>query len=124
MLDYPTCLKLKEAGFPQKRALPTGRRQADGADIWFADGYAVTEMPASEPTLEELIEACGEEFKGLLPPNATPLGGWAAIKEVGWVKPMGENATPFHQASWESWNVVCGPTPEEAVANLYLALKK
>ena len=56
MLSYKTCLKLKEAGFPQKgkgTCTHNGIRKGKLELIYF-------------PTLEELIEWCGGEFDSLI----------------------------------------------------------
>lgn len=56
------------------------------------------------PTLSELIEACGEQFLSL---EKNP-DGWLASSEEDGNMPVG----------------IDGATPEEAVANLWLALNK
>lgn len=65
------------------------------------------------PSLEELIEACGEEFKGLIYGESYEVGKpWGAYRiilgyECGLNSPETE-----------------GSTPSEAVANLWLELNK
>lgn len=96
MLSYQTALKLKEAGFPQKHILVNLNGQMmclcgsrDEGDVHI-------------PTLEELIEACGEHLFLL----------HREIKTKNW-------------AAWGLDKFICdGNTPSEAVANLYLELYK
>ena len=78
-MDYALAKQLKDAGFPGLSGL-------------------------AEPTLTELIEACGERFESL---NRHGEGAWGA---EGWPT---DNTTPL---------LVVGSTPEEAVAKLWLAL--
>ena len=59
------------------------------------------------PTLEELIEACGDEFRGL------EVGDWPA-----------EDKSHIWYAKSKSQVIAEGSTPEEAVANLWLELNK
>lgn len=56
------------------------------------------------PTLSELIEACGEDFLKL----TKDVTGWLAYGEDEPLEPL----------------ETVGPTPEEAVARLWLALNK
>lgn len=84
-------LELKAAGFPQK---------GDTVFIGANDEVAV------EPSLEELIDACGEEFDKLQLEETRP-NKWFAY-------------------GGEAMFTLCGigSTPEEAVARLWLALNK
>lgn len=93
-MDYELALKLKNAGFPQ--------RAEDLINEVEFQGKKYTKP--TEPTLEELIEACGEEFGSL-----TFQGGtcWVA---VGWI-----NGKPYQEE---------GSTPLEAVANLWLCINR
>jgi hypothetical protein len=87
-LSYQTAVKLKEAGFPQDYTnAPIGEPVSD---------YVYS------PTLEELIEACGDELYDLQmkSPNY-------------WI------ATGNQDGEWKEG---FGSTPSEAVANLWLAL--
>lgn len=111
MLTYSKALELKNAGFPQKFGF--GKRHGKG-DYILSTGLIFTgENPqaigqdniAYVPTLEELIEACGEGFRELCRwEKGNDLGDWQAI------------GVP-HQIYW-------GPSPEMAMADLYLALHK
>ena len=62
------------------------------------------------PPLEELIEACGEEFEQLL-----KVLDWSAKAPEGVKK--GWEAISIHEGKWEF-----GLTPTEAVARLWLVL--
>lgn len=138
-MTYELAKQLKDAGFPQKQSefywrlgyhtsesfekgISTGREGI------FSDTFTRTHFPypryrtadvkwnerdlakldeteVADPTLSELIEACGDEFFELQ--CFTPL-----------------NASKFWQAHSTSDIYQRGSTPAEAVANLYLALKK
>lgn len=91
-MNYELARQLKEAGFPQ-----------DGI------GQFVDTKLAS-PTLSELIEACGDDFDGLMPQRRVKnsLGKFVAMKD-----------------RYESLSdCFFGETPEEAVAKLWLKLNK
>lgn len=117
MLDYPTCLKLKEAGFPQD--LKKGdwyyftRRKGE----WLVDSVLRADSLKGKtlkiPSLEELIEACGERLIGLDSPR---VGDDYKTAEL-W-------AATGARGEMELWTLGEGHTPEEAVANLWLALAK
>ena len=103
MISYELAKALKDAGFPQDGE---GFRYCDECpehEIHFLDHGLVYVLA---PTLSELIAACGEDFKiltrdkGLLS-DLTNLP-WAAV------------------ATEEIFGL--GPTPEEAVAALYLSI--
>jgi hypothetical protein len=87
MISYELAQELKAAGYPIKKHLIT-RYQRDIA----------------VPTLEELIEACGDSV-GLSRINATECNAWK--KDF----PTSDAPAVFH-----------GSTPIEAVARLWLAL--
>ena len=89
-MSYELAKKLKEAGFPQ-----TGTHFDNNGDMygWSNDVYY--------PTLEELIEACGDEFDFL---HMTP----------------NRNSWACHSQTDEAFGA--GSTPTEAVARLWLAL--
>ena len=120
-MNYELCKKLKDAGFPQEPRISTGgvdgevfggfyhvgMIDGDGAFGYFTvseyEEYlkrdSTKHVIAKAPTLSELIEACGERFDAL-----QSLGGrWGARASI---------------LSAE------GSTPEEAVANLWLALQE
>jgi hypothetical protein len=112
-------IQLKDAGFPQEGKNNTflfgynfrgGEPTTYKLQTWdehCADPqYEAVVGKLYVPTLEELIEACGEEFADLklLPASK----GWACERQL-----WGENMTP---------DVYFGSTPTEAVAKLWLAL--
>lgn len=115
MLDYPTCLKLKEAGFPFdwddvircKGGELCPARKCAGWHNWAflneEQKKSYREDFSNQPTLSELIEACRQkepEFK------------LAFYSHGVVVERKGKD------------DIEIQPTPEEAVANLYLALAK
>lgn len=92
-------LRLKNAGFPQKEG-----------DWYTSDGQWIPEEERRYiPTLSELIEACGE-FNELV-----NLGD-------KWIAYGGGKDTVRNVEQWHAFGE--GSTPEEAVANLWLALNK
>lgn len=102
MISYDLAKQLKEAGFPLRYA--TG----DAPDLSFL--ICVDAFWYWPPTLEELIDGCGDKFGyvGRVIKGDSTTGyvtTWYAT-ELG--KPMQE---------------IYGPTSSEAVARLYLALK-
>jgi hypothetical protein len=95
---YELAKELKDAGFPQK--------EGKYATSW--------EPPDSAylPTLEELIEACGERFNVLrsVHNHQGNIIEWVASAESGFDR--------------KAEKLVVHPTPTEAVARLWLALNK
>ena len=107
MITYELAKELKDAGFPQPSHTPLsiprlGISEVDGSFVHF-------------PTLSELIDACGKYV--VLEQTKT---GWTAYHD----------SEPFQSPAGLSGvdTLMClaedGPTPEEAVARLWLALKK
>lgn len=95
-LDYPIAKKLSDAGFPQ-----------GGRGTWLGDPAALVVRSGDRvyvPTLEELIEACGLAFGGLVKGSQN----WAATS----------NALIVPLCASE------GLTSTEAVARLWLSLQK
>jgi len=90
-MTYQLAKKLKDAGFA-------------GANEWFKSPYDEI-LPA--PTLEELIEACGEKFYGL-----------HRMVNSEWLAFMYDIEDSTRQLE------VKGATSFEAVANLWLELHK
>ncbi len=100
MIDYKLIKELKEAGFPIKTLDDIGDNLPDTTVVYkrtFVEGLMA-------PTLSELIEACGEEFKGLSRIKENP-------EKNRWVA-FGFNSEFAFQA------------PEEAVAKLWLKLNE
>lgn len=99
-MKYETAKALKEAGFPLK---PTPSQNYPQ----LVTDLIIDHVRYQYPTLSELIDVCGDGFTRLLRIHD------ANIKEgVFRFEAMGRNIEEV------------GSTPEEAVANLYLALKK
>lgn len=100
-LTYQDCQELKDAGFPQELngdyVLVNGTKREGFYDKEFAGVYC--------PTLEELIEECGERFVDLI--NSTKYES-----DVKW------------QANGENTDTQFGSSPIQAVKNLYCALNK
>lgn len=101
-MKYELAKKLKDAGFPQKFIFP------DDLELKARVAMARDEDIVTYPNLSELIEACGDGFEYL---NRVHGGGWVA----------GTHDTPIEGTLGVS-NFENGTTPEEAVANLWLAL--
>lgn len=117
-MNYELAKKLKDAGFPQRVTYSTEYTGAkaytsDGELIEFDDGFWRNGSPIYYvPTLSELIDVCGEDFRMLL------------------------LHTQYKKKLSEPWETIpnkkrrpeikgCkGKTPEEAVANLWLVLNK
>ena len=101
-LSYEIAKALKDNGYPQ---IPQNgfhfERDEEGKEI---DGSVTT------PTLSQLIEACGERLEGLI----HQINGG----DSEWV------ATQFQPHGGVGTRTASGPTPEEAVARLWLALNK
>jgi hypothetical protein len=93
-MTYELAKQLKDAGFPLK----TDYKERGIVEYEATEGGAVGYY---EPTLSELIEACGDRFVGLDRFD----GGWKATGVIS--------------------NLLCsrdGSVPEEAVGKLWLAL--
>ena len=94
-MNYELAKKLKDAGFKQ------GNENGQECDEWI-DGYYI-------PTLSELIEACGENFR------------LQTSKPFLW---QADNCGDFNEWDNEKYIAGTGNTSKEAVANLWLALNK
>ncbi len=102
-MNYELAKQLKDAGFPQ----PEGKLSIKHRGIFFQDGYF--------PTLEELIEACGEDFENL--EAHAPEAGWRAyMTQEAFDRVVG------HECVLDCCGYETGSTPTEAVAHLFLAL--
>lgn len=99
-MDFIVAKDLMEAGFA-KPAHPNGQMLMSPAHAPFDHSKDVY-----EPTLDELIEACGRQFHSLYYRGDAEMGRWSACTR-------GEH--PAHS--------YLGQTPTEAVARLWLALK-
>lgn len=102
-MNYETAKKLKDGGFPQGLT----EHQYGWVEVhqsFELDNGDMT-IGVSTPTLSELIEACGKNFEVLWQ-------GWGGEK---W---LAAQTTSYGDPE----NYQTGSTPEEAVANLWLAL--
>jgi len=113
-LSYALYNKLKDLGFPQfvcdKLKSPRGR-YITGDDEF---NTAKIKRSVYVPTLSELIEACGDREKNYDQPfflNFVYKDRW----DTGYSSQGNDPFTPIE---------VSGSTPEEAVANLWLAINK
>lgn len=110
-MNYELAKKLKDAGFPQKVSI--GSFVWDyGLDAWQLardQEEVVLDTVLVCPTLSELIEACGEDFLTLR-----------------WHYKRGDSGEREWKAKptypYNNPGIYIGPTPEEAVAKLWLAL--
>lgn len=107
-MKYELALRLRDAGFPIRsgsdvhQLLPIRYIHADGEHLTLMMGAPYLQGESFiEPTLEELIEACGDGFETL-------------TKSVDGFGARGP------KVDTKEWSV--GSTPTEAVAELYLAL--
>lgn len=110
MIDYKLALQMKEAGFNQTGYGGYYDIYENGDTSIGRGSYRTIGVVETvyAPLIEEVIEACGEDFYGLYKKS----GGWLAnsrhlIDEVSGV---------VHQEEWY------GSTPLEAVCKLWLAL--
>ena len=103
-MDYLLAKQLKDAGFPQK--------EFSFNQPFTGNGWPGDVRPADypyNPTLEELIEACGDELRYLENDER---------KSATW------KAYPRHYKADNPKDYHLGSTPTEAVAKLWLALNK
>ena len=104
-MNYELALKLKNAGFPQSKewleAIAYGISSED-----IAEG----QERITKPSLSQLIDACGEDFKSLEKTRRTTANVGTCI---------------FIAIPWEEEKYLkhIGSTPEESVADLWLALQ-
>jgi len=93
--------QLKDSGFPQTRKVG-----------FYKDGVLLESL--NDPTLEELIEACGDTFWGI---RRHPLkrGWWRADIEGFQAASIDENEKVSRLGE--------GQTPTEAVARLWLSIQ-
>ena len=101
-LSYSECKKLKDAGYPQPD-FEKGRFVCI-----HGEPIQPCETTCYSPTLEELIEACGERIDRLEQQFVSLEGE----DEISWVACYDKR---FYHGK--------GKTPIEAVANLYIALQ-
>ena len=106
-MNYELARELKAAGFPQTRPV-------------YLSGRIPNEVFVSYPTLEELIEACGDEILGLnrTHDDSGEPNGWVADTHTCSCDCGKDNCLNF------KWEHESGATPTEAVARLWLAINK
>lgn len=105
-MNYEPAKKLKDAGFPLKHVAIAH------SDLPALGGYLKDGMNYYEwPTLSELIEACGDRFYELanLGRDSQDVAVWQS-KDL--------------EQKDGLWRMYRGCTPEEAVAELWLALNQ
>lgn len=108
-MDYELSKKLKDAGFPFKRI--EGGMCCDNKEVVDFNPTGDQEIGPEHfflPTLEELINACGENFVGLL--------------KYGDIWRCQGNDEPKNAPDWGY--SMAGKTPSEAVAEFWLAINK
>lgn len=106
-MNYALVKELKEAGFPQG---------GDGAWDGGSGIIATQESMVYVPTIEELIEACGEGFYELHKNHYTGVKHTATLYEF---------KEPFYCTGGKDGERYSeGSTPTEAVARLWLSLQK
>lgn len=108
MIDYELAKQLKDAGFQGKFATnyrydsfstPPDDNTTNGESLYY-------------PTLEELIEACPQLWKGMAFDLIVVEGEW-----IAWYEPSDQKVVSKSQTAEG-----LGKTPAEAVANLLLIL--
>jgi len=99
-MNYELAKQLKDAGFPLEYGITVG---SDGKQKEWRNENIV------KPTLEELIEACGDGLQSLINNRFSDGGGWVAY-------------TNAKDSTGERMDIY-GKTPSEAVAKLWLALQ-
>lgn len=125
MMNYELAKKLKDAGFPQEYtrgswACPHGiHEEMDYVPCLSA--FCWGDALSYAPTLEELIEACGDKFSELVRTYSYSVGAEPAM----WQAYMTEGA--YHDMGGDCVLECCGfeldSTPSEAVAKLWLTLQ-
>ena len=105
-MNYELAKELKDAGFPQSGQFGFSRKR-DGSPVYNGPAYLINDEDwVVAPTLEELIEACGDGFLSL--------SRWQSGNSWHWYCNDDETGAVASE----------GTTPAEAVARLYLALNK
>jgi hypothetical protein len=119
-MNYELAKELKDAGFPQKCHYDEHGRRND-----FCEPEVV-----SNPTLEELIEACGKDFGDLtlqVPTKDPSASHWWAAKSHGLHETIPEEWSDEYKKERKrspehAYLYGLGNTPTAAVARLLLAL--
>lgn len=109
-MTYELAKQLKDAGFPQ---VEVWESRCPCHEPWGMCGLGAHDQPPSYmPSLSELIEACGDRFGSLNRNFHT----FKYITKYWTAVVIFQTSTNYLEAQ--------GDTPEEAVAKLWLALKK
>jgi len=109
MITYELAKKLKDAGFNSKEV-----KKYSYKDGKFHDDYDVPDgLLLPDPTLSELIEACGDKFENLKRDGNSGEYAW----RTNYIYDSGQEYDDYACTSEAN-----GSSPEEAVANLYLSL--
>ena len=103
-MNYKLAKQLKDAGLTQPYYYRANKAWYD-EDGDFND-YGYDERDTYIPKLEELIDACGDEFEALIKQS----GGW--------------NATNFQANGGRKIKIGSGKTPTESIAKLWLKLNE
>lgn len=129
-MNYELAKELKEAGFPQTTPFKLFCNKC-GANWKYNKGIKHLVHKCKKvnseadvvhiPTLSELIDACGTKFSNIALVTRKYIGN-DNYEELGklWVCGWTTNGCNDLEDEWEFE----GQTPEEAVANLWLALNK
>lgn len=107
-MQYELAKKLKDAGFPQKGS--SHEWYSPEGELFINPVVVVVNDWIATPTLSELIEACGVIFCAL-------------IRQIDIYERLGQRwlaTSIFYTVQSQARGV--GNTPEEAVANLWLAM--
>lgn len=104
LVGYELAKKLEDAGFPQNIREKIEPLTVDVSNVGeiFDEALGILRGDMLVPTLEELIEACGNDLDQL----ENTMDGWRAYGSKG----------------DEPIEIYWGKTPSEAVANLWLSL--
>lgn len=117
MLSYNDALELKERGFPQGDELYCAcafTTEEERKELDMDVVYDCQTERVYKPTLEELIESCGDKMVGLIKHDDG--SGWTAVKN-------GDTLfTPDLKENDKALST--GSTPSQAVKNLWIALNK
>lgn len=135
-MDYEDCKELRDAGFPQGIYDPSRDgehymyRETDdipenNRTMWAR--YYKQEFLESRldelvlvPTLSELIEACGDSFESL----EYVKKGTEHVSNTEWLERDGRWLSVASDSDGTTIEDKSGNTPEQAVKNLWIALKK
>jgi hypothetical protein len=128
MLNYELCKKLKDAGFPmgdhaicEDYCVKCGRDRSEDdctnicKDLCSQEGIVCRR--SCQPSLSELIEACGDSFENL-ERLYHPIGD-----HTDWFCNVNKSCMECAPEGWDEVKSK-GETPEEAVANLLITLLK